>query len=213
MIGAVVLAAGASYRMGSPKALLRIGGNTFVQHIVDVLHSAGVHDVVIVLGAEAELIQQTLYWFDGKVIVNENWKQGQLTSIIAGLSVLNQTFPGLLICPVDHPLITKSLIIDLVGAFQKSGKKIVVPVNEGRRGHPVIFSSDLFGELRNASLEVGARQLIRSHPDDVHELVTNEVGVVLNIDTPDEYQKVMLRVAHCNCPLSLKPDLEAFVDE
>ena len=88
MVSAIVLAAGASLRMGSPKALLKLSGKTFLQHIVDVLASAGVHDVVIVLGANANVIKTQLHWFRGTVVTNNDWNSGMLSSVIAGLGAL-----------------------------------------------------------------------------------------------------------------------------
>jgi molybdenum cofactor cytidylyltransferase len=190
VVGAIVLAAGASLRMGRPKALLRIGEETFVQHIVSQLHSAGLHDIVIVLGADAEGIRNSLSWFSGTIVINGDWKQGQLTSVIAGLDGFSHHhLDGVLVCPVDRPLITHTLINDLLKAFQESGKGIVVPVFQGRRGHPTVFSSTVFDELRAAPLNVGARHVVRNHPNDVHELTTSEGGVLINIDTPKDYEK------------------------
>jgi molybdenum cofactor cytidylyltransferase len=192
-VGAIVLAAGASLRMGSPKALLRIGEETFVQHIVGQLHSAGIHDVVIVLGADADEIRNSLSWFKGTIVVNGEWKEGQLTSVIAGLNAFSHgQLDGVLICPVDRPLITNTLISHLLKAFQESGKSIVVPVFQGQRGHPALFSSTMFDELRAAPLNVGARHVVRNHPNDVHELITSEEGTVINIDMPEDYERHVL---------------------
>ena len=189
MIGAVVIAAGASYRMRSPKALLRIEDKTFLQHIIDVLRSAGIDETVVVLGAEAENIQHTLSWFDGRVVVNGEWEQGQLTSINAGLgALLKDGLEAAIVCPVDHPLISNRLIVGLLAAFRESKRRIVLPVFQGHRGHPVLFSSDVFEELRNADVSVGAREVVRNHPKDVYEMVTDEEGVAINIDTPEDYE-------------------------
>src|ERR1700690_3727318 len=145
MITAIVLSAGASFRMGSQKAVLQIREKTFLRHIVDVIQSAGVEDVVIVLGADAEIIQQSLQWFNGKILVNLQWRNGQLSSIIAGLNEIHRAdVEGTLICPVDHPLISQKLLLELLETFQKHKTKIVVPVYQGRRGHPIIFPSTMF---------------------------------------------------------------------
>ena len=193
MIGAVVIAAGASYRMGSPKPLLKIGDKTFLQHIVDVLRLAGIHEIVVVLGAEAGSIRGTLSWFNGTVVVNKDWEKGQLTSINTGIRALpNHRLEGAIIFPVDHPLISSKLVADLVTTFHNSRKKIVVPVHDGQRGHPVLFSSELFGELRTADSSVGARQVVRAHAHNVEEVPTEDEGVLVNIDTPEDYRARVL---------------------
>jgi molybdenum cofactor cytidylyltransferase len=198
MISGIILAAGSSQRMGSPKSLLKIGEKTFLQHIVEVLRSARITDIVIVLGAEAEEIRKSLTWFDGKIVFNEDWSKGQLTSIIKGIDALdlNSTEPeevnGAMICPVDHPLLTQSVLIDLLQGYWTSKKKIIVPTFNGQRGHPVIFNKELFDELRNAPFDVGARSVVRKHPEQVHEVALEEEGVLINIDTPENYEKYIL---------------------
>jgi molybdenum cofactor cytidylyltransferase len=193
MVSAIVLSAGSSNRMGTPKGLLKIGDKTFLRHIVDVLHSSRVLDVAIVLGSGAETIEQTLDWFDGKIVTNEEWERGQLSSIIAGLGVLEQKdLHGVMICPVDRPFISQSLIVDLLQAFWKSKKKIIVPVYGGQRGHPVIFSIELFEELRNAPLDIGARAVVHAHPEELCEVRTDEEGITINIDTPEDYDKYIV---------------------
>lgn len=184
--------------MGLPKALLKIGEKTFLQHIVEALHSARIIDVVIVLGAEAEKIQKTLTWFDGKVVVNDEWQKGQLTSIITGLNNLDMTatdpeeIHGAIICPADHPLLTQSLLVDLLQGYWLSKKRIIIPIHRGKRGHPVIFDRELFDDIRNAPLDIGARAVVRNHEQEVHKVDVNDEGVLINIDSPDDYKKYIL---------------------
>lgn len=198
MISGIILAAGSSQRMGSPKALLKIGEKTFLQHIVEALHSARIIDNVIVLGSGAEEIQKTLSWFEGKVAVNNDWQKGQLTSIITGLNNLDMTkteteeIHGAIICPVDHPLLTQSLLVDLLQGYWLSKKRIIIPTHQGQRGHPVIFDRELFDEIRNAPLDIGARAVVRNHEDDVLEVNVDDEGVLINIDSPDDYKKYIL---------------------
>jgi len=201
MLSALVLAAGASRRMGSPKALLRIGETTFLQHIVGTLRAAHINDIVLVLGASEERIRENLAWFDGTIAVNRNWHEGQLSSIIAGLDALQPGHSrGVMICPVDHPLMTKDLLKALVHAFETSDKKIILPTHKGRRGHPVIFDATLFDELRRAPREVGARAVVRNHPDDLEEVPTPERGVGVDIDTMQDYEKEILHRSYRHSP-------------
>lgn len=154
---------------------------------------------MIVLGAEAEEIQKSLTWFNGKVVVNNDWQRGQLTSIIAGLNSLDinkfepEEIHGAIICPVDHPLLTQALLVDLLQGFWKSKKRIIIPTFNNKRGHPVIFHRDLFSEIHNAPLELGARTVVHNHPDEVHEVPVEEEGILLDIDTPEDYKKYILR--------------------
>ena len=193
MVAGIILAAGSSARMGEPKALLKIGDKTFLQHIADVLISACIIDLVIVIGADEEKIKPTLDWFSGKIVRNSDWPTGQLSSIIAGINALEQNdLHGAMICPVDHPLLTQRLIVDLLQVFWKSNKRIIVPTYQGRRGHPVIFESSLFNDLRAAPPEIGARAVVQKHRAEVIEVPTEEEGVLTNIDTPADYGSMKL---------------------
>jgi molybdenum cofactor cytidylyltransferase len=189
MIHAIVLAAGASGRMGAPKALLPIAGSTFVGHILGVLESSGITDITVVLGAGAEDIRPELPLFRGRVVVNERWEEGQLSSLAAGLGIIEDTSSsGALVWPVDRPLVSRATIAALLDAFRKHTSKIVVPCCAGRRGHPVIFPARYFQELLTAQGDAGARQILRDHPEAVLEVETSEEGVLVNIDTPETYR-------------------------
>ncbi len=189
-IAAIILSAGSSRRMGKPKALLKIREKTFLQHIIDTVESAGITNNIVVLGCEPNEIQKTLSSFTGNIIINEEWERGQLSSIIAGVNVVNEIdCKGILIWPVDHPLISQTLIQKLLESFRETNKKIVSPIYKGRRGHPIIISAELFTEIKNASLNVGLREVVRAHRNDISEVPTEEEGILINIDTPADYQK------------------------
>jgi molybdenum cofactor cytidylyltransferase len=203
MIHAIVLAAGASERMGEPKALLRIGTTTFVNHIIKVLEASGITEITIVLGAGADLIGPTLPPFRGRVVVNDKWETGQLSSLAAGLRAISPASAGgALVWPVDRPLVPRTTIAALLDAFRKHTAKIIVPIHGGRRGHPVIFPSKYFDELQNAQSTAGARQILHDHPEAVLEVETKEKGVLLNIDTPEAYRD---HVARSSAAESVRP--------
>ena len=92
---------------------------------------------------------------------------------------------------IDHPLISSALVGELISQFYKSKKPIVLPVYEGRRGHPVIFGASLYDELLRASLETGARSVVWAHKDDVEEVPTNEEGCVLNLNDPETLNRAI----------------------
>jgi molybdenum cofactor cytidylyltransferase len=190
MLAVAILAAGESRRMGTPKALLPYRGKTFVEHLVEVTRHPRVGITRVVLGAGAENIREKLRVGADSIVLNENWAQGQLSSIQAAIRSLPAGITeGLILCPVDHPLISAELVAHLIEQFDSGGKQIVLPAYHGRRGHPAIFRSSLYDELLQASHEIGARQVVWAHSQDVQEFPVDEEGVVLNLNDPDTLKK------------------------
>jgi molybdenum cofactor cytidylyltransferase len=186
MLAAAILAAGESRRMGTPKALLPYRGKTFAEYLMEVTRHPRVGLTRVVLGAHAEEIAGKLHVARESIVVNQEWQRGQLSSIQAAIrSLPDGETTGLLLCPVDHPLISKALIARLIEEFDSSRKPVVLPTYGGKRGHPLIFAASLYSELLAASPELGARQVVWAHANDVVELPTDEEGVILNINDPD----------------------------
>jgi molybdenum cofactor cytidylyltransferase len=192
MIAVAILAAGESRRMGSPKALLDFRGKTFVQHLIDVTRHPRVAYLRVVIGAKADEIRARLAVGADSIVVNENWPRGQLSSIQAGIRSLplNGT-SGLMLCPVDHPLISGGNVAALIDAFEAAPKHIIVPLFEGKRGHPVVFPARFYTELLGASPDVGARQVLWAHKAEVIEVPTENEGVVLNLDDSEAYRNAL----------------------
>ena len=191
MLAAVILSAGASSRMGRPKALLPYREGTFLEHLIEVTRHPRIGVTRIVLGAGAEAIQSAAKLDPSLVVVNSEWEKGQLSSICAGIRSLEGTATdGMVLWPVDHPLVSARLVGDLVERFYAERKAIVLPTYDGRRGHPVIFASALYAELLAAPFDKGARAVVWAHAADVLEVPTDEEGVVLNINDP----QMLLRV-------------------
>lgn len=191
-LAAAILAAGESRRMGRPKALVPFEGLTFVEHLLAATRHARVGTVRVVLGSNAEEICAESKLNSDTIVVNETWQQGQLSSIQAAIRSLPPgATDGLLLCPVDHPLVTLRLVSQLIAEFDSSGKLIVLPTHLGRRGHPVIFRHTLYDELLSASPEVGARQVVWAHQDEIAEVATDEAGVILNLNEPETVQKAL----------------------
>jgi CTP:molybdopterin cytidylyltransferase MocA len=186
LLAAVILSAGASSRMGRPKALLPYREETFLEHLIQVTRHPRIGVTRVVLGAGAEEIRKIAKLDFSMVVVNPNWEQGQLSSIREGIRSLEGIeTEGIVLCPVDHPLVSARLVGDLIGQFYLNHKSIVLPTYNGRRGHPVIFASALYGELLAAPADKGARAVVWAHSADVLEVPTDEEGVVLNLNDPD----------------------------
>jgi molybdenum cofactor cytidylyltransferase len=191
MLAAIILSGGASRRMGSPKALLFYQGRPFLEHLLDVVRHPKIGVRRVVLGADAEPIAKEVNLAPDEIVINAEWEKGQLSSIQAALRSLPPQTDGIILLLIDHPLISSALVGELVESFYSSGKSIVLPVYEGRRGHPVIFSSPLYQELMNAPLETGARSVVWEHAAEVQIVQTNEEGCVLNLNDPDTMQRAL----------------------
>jgi molybdenum cofactor cytidylyltransferase len=192
LLAAIILSAGASSRMGRPKALLPYREGTFLEHLIQATRHPRIGVTRIVLGAGAEEIRTAAKLDASMVVLNPDWQQGQLSSICAGLRSLEGIkTDGMILCPVDHPLVSATLVSHLIEQFYANGKPIVLPVHNNRRGHPVIFSSALYEELLAAPADKGARAVVWAHSADVLEVPTDEEGVILNINNPDMLRDAM----------------------
>jgi molybdenum cofactor cytidylyltransferase len=194
MIVAVVLAAGESSRMGRPKALLPIEGIRFIEKIVSSFQSTKVGKILVVLGHNAEEMRQKIADLPVLIVVNNEYKKGQLSSLVAAIRDIQSRqssaeLDGILVHLVDHPYVNPILVDVMIDRFYESKKLIVVPRYHGRRGHPVIFSRSLFSELLNAALDQGAKTVVHAHQKDTLEIDTEDEGVTIDIDTPEEYRQ------------------------
>ena len=187
MINAIVLAAGESKRMGMPKALLQFGDTTFLAQIVSVLQQSEMDKVTVVLGAQAERIRASTDLAGADIVVNEDYRKGQLSSLVVGLRSLPSQAAALLLCLVDNPLISVETVDRIVRAFRETGMPIVIPVFEGRRGHPALFARTMFDELLSAPADQGARHVVQSHKDRVLEVDIPEPAILARIETPEDY--------------------------
>jgi CTP:molybdopterin cytidylyltransferase MocA len=185
MLAAVILSGGASSRMGSPKALLPYQGRPFLDHLLAIINHPKIGVRRVVLGPHAEAIARETKLAASEIVINEDWEKGQLSSIHAGLRNLPAEVDGMMLCLIDHPLISEELVAELIHTFYLTGAPIVLPVFAGKRGHPVIFSALVFDELLAAPLDQGARSVVWAHANDLVEMPTTEEGCVLNLNDPD----------------------------
>jgi CTP:molybdopterin cytidylyltransferase MocA len=191
MTPAIVLAAGASTRMGRPKALLPAGDRTFIRRILDSLREGGIPEaVVVVRPGQDEVIAEVEASGFGRAVGNPRADEGQLSSLIIGLDAIDR--PGVdavLVTLVDVPLIGAPSVRILLGRAAVSAAPVIRAAHQGRHGHPVIFKRLLFDALRGADPAAGAKAVVRAVP--VEDVETGDPGVVEDVDTPEDYARLL----------------------
>lgn len=193
MVVGIVLAAGASSRMGRSKALLPLGGDVFVTRVCAALQAGGVDDLVVVAGPDHAAITGSLAaaGLQARVVENVRRDEGQLSSVLAGLAVADR--PGvdaLLVHLVDVPLVRSGTVRAVMDAFSRTHAPVVRPLVGGRHGHPVLFARRVFDELRRADPSIGAKAVVRAHAADACDVPVDDEGACRDIDTPDEYARL-----------------------
>jgi molybdenum cofactor cytidylyltransferase len=174
--------------MGFPKPLLPYQGTTFLEHLIVTLNGQ-VSPLVLVLGAHAERIRATVSIPDSVVLaINQNYAAGQLSSLQVGLRALPPSVEAAMVALVDHPCVDRALVSRLIATWRESRPPVLIPTYQEHRGHPMIFSRELFGELLEAPLDQGARAVVRRH-DVLHVPVENE-GILHDLDDPVTYRRV-----------------------
>ncbi len=187
----IILAAGEGRRMGGPKALLRIEGESFLARAARVLTAGGAQRVVAVLGHQAKRVRREAGCRDDVVFAeNPGYRDGMLTSILRGLDQAEALgADAVLVHPVDHPLLEPQAVARVVAALE-AGAVVAVPSFENRRGHPAGFARAAWAALRAAPADRGARAVLADHPEWVVHVAGDE-GCVRGINTPEEYARLI----------------------
>ncbi len=197
MIPAIVLAAGKSTRMGRTKATLPLDDrDTFLSRIVRTFVHAGVDDIVVVVGHDADATVASLADADDLVararfVDNPDYERGQLSSLLAGLRVADR--PGVtavLVTLVDVPLVSADTVRRVVARYRESGAPVVRPVQGDRHGHPVLIARTLFDVIRHADPSGGAKPVIRAYVSDAGNVTVDDDGAFTDADTPEDYRKM-----------------------
>jgi molybdenum cofactor cytidylyltransferase len=187
IIDGVILAAGASSRMARPKALLRVGADTFVARSARTLRAAGCRAVRLVAGASADWAAPAAAELGLELVLNPDPNSEQVDSLRLALGTLDGAVEAVLVLPVDLPLVSEQTAQALVAAFLEDAAPLCVPFYKGVAGHPVLLGRELFHEVLSSSLEEGLRTLIMEQSRRLREVKVVDPGILVDIDTPDDY--------------------------
>lgn len=191
-IGAVILAAGASTRMGTPKQLLEYRGETLLRRAAHAALKAGCSPVVVVMGAHAELLREELRGLDVLEAKNPHWASGMGSSVRVGVEAVVEADAGvaavvLMLC--DQPFVTSEVVAGLVATYRKSARPIVASQYGGSFGVPALFSKSFLEELARLEDGAGAKQIIQRHLPQVHLLPFP--GGETDVDTPEDFARLL----------------------
>ncbi len=187
MVSAILLAAGESQRMGRPKQLLPFGSSTILGKTIDNLLSSRADEVIVVLGTRAGAMKQVIAGRQVKVVVNPDYRKGMSASLIAGIERVDSKAQWVMVALADQPLIDKDTYNRLIEGALGCDMGIILPTYRSKRGNPVIFSIKYKDELLGLEGDLGGREILRKHPDDILEVAVGSEGVTIDINNLDDY--------------------------
>lgn len=193
-LAGVVLAAGESRRMGQPKQLLPFGERTILERVVDTLLTAGVGEVVVVLGHMADLVRAVLGDRPVTAVVNELYRQGMLSSVKCGVRAIGARYDAVLFALGDQPHIESAVVNQVIRAYRAGDAGIVIPRYGDKKGHPIIINLQKYREaIASLPEDAGLNALMQEHADDVRLVDVATEDIIRDIDVPDDYTRELAR--------------------
>jgi len=193
-VAAIILAAGFSSRMVEFKPLLPLGGSTVIETAVNVFIRAGISDTTVVIGHRADDLRLVLDRICIRRVINERYKKGMFSSVVAGLQSLGPEVGAAFLLPVDIPLVKSRTVEEIVKAYHRLGQRIFYPVFQSQRGHPPLIPANLFAEIMSWSGDGGLQSFLEQHEAQATEIEVGDEGILLDIDTPDDYSNILSRL-------------------
>jgi len=194
VIAGIILAAGASSRMGTPKALLDYRGETFVGRLVRVLGTS-CNPVIVVLGYHTDVIRQQVP-ATATIVINPDPDRGQLSSLQTGLAALPTEAGGFAFIPVDSPAVLEDTVAKLAAAFERRAPStlFVITRQAGKRGHPVMATRSIAAELLALPSTAEAREVVHAHVDRTEYVDVDDPGIFTDVDDPEAYRLLKERL-------------------
>ena len=193
-LAGIVLAAGESRRMGQPKQLLPFGERTILERVVDTLLTAGVGEVVVVLGHLADRVRAVLGDRPVTAVVNESYRQGMLSSVKCGVRAIGAGYDAVLFALGDQPHIESAVVSHVIRAYRAGNAGIVIPRYGAKKGHPIFINLQKYREaIANLPEGAGLNALMQEHADDVRLIDVATEDIIRDIDVPDDYTRELAR--------------------
>jgi len=190
-VGAILLAAGTSSRMGGFKQLLPYRGSTIVETCVATVRGTTVDSIYVVVGHRADEVAAAVEAPDVRIVRNDAYLDGMATSVVAGVTAARAAgHDAVMICLCDQPHLDRTVYDAVLGAYRESGAPIVVPSYAGDTGHPAIFDRSLFDEILAVDPSQGLRAVTYAHRGDKLRVPVDAVGVLDDIDTAEDYERL-----------------------
>jgi molybdenum cofactor cytidylyltransferase len=200
MICAIVLAAGRSRRMGTQKLLLPVAGQPLICHAVDAVLASSVDQVTVVAGCERQALAAALADRPVCWAINDAADSEMIDSVRCGLTALPPQCEAALVVLGDQPGIPSEVIDRLIVAFRSQRAGLVVPVYGGRRGRPLLIAVRYHAEIMERYADQGLRGLLQAHAEQVMEIAVASPGILEDIDSPDDYRRVVARLNGNSAP-------------
>jgi len=175
--------------MGAQKLLLPFGSRTVIAHIVDQLLRSSLKAICVVVGHEADRVAGALAGRPVSIATNPDYRTGMLSSVRCGLRALPQDCDAVMVVLGDQPAVTTDLVDELIQSFKATDKGVLVPLHDGKRGHPILFSVRYREEILTQYDDVGLRGLLRAHPADIFEMPVATPTVLSDMDYPEDYRQ------------------------
>ncbi len=195
VFSAILLAAGESRRMGTVNKLaLPVAGQPLLRRTAETLLRAGLQELVAVVGHEQQTARGLLRGLPLRIVFNDNYREGQMTSVHCGMGALQHTCDAVLVCLADQPLLDVGDLRRLTSAFAQCPTSVLVPTYRGERGNPTVLAYAHRRQILAGDRNLGCKRLIRKHPELVTAVEMDNDHLVFDLDTPESYQELQQRL-------------------